>query len=175
MLIISNLDIWTVHGYLTDGVTALEIQEHRDRWERHYNEFQVPSGKTAWMTETSGFDDTWDTSNADAFDLSVAIYSMLYYGKGSAWVYWYGAGALLNGSTPTQRYYSSKQFFRYIRPGSRMVSVTTDAPDILACAFENTALNNFVVVLINVSSSSKLLSLTGDNIPAASCHLISIA
>lgn len=136
---LAQLDRWAVHGY-TDGAAATAVQRHAALWRRHYEQFQVPTSKPAWMTETSGYDDTWNTASTDAFDLGIAIHAMLYYGKGSAWVYWYGAGDLLDGDRKTRRYHVSRQFFRFIRPGARMVKLASPDPQVLGAAFEHRGL-----------------------------------
>ena len=63
-----------------------------------------------------------------AFDLAQAIFAALYYGKVSAWLWWQGSEnsgmtefSLMQGTRVGKRYYASKQFYRYVRPGARMV------------------------------------------------------
>ncbi|MET0334779.1 MAG: hypothetical protein ABW190_10950 [Rhizobacter sp.] len=160
-----QMDRWAVHGY-SDGVAATAVARHRDLWERHYQQFQQPSGKPGWMTETSGYNSEWDTANTDAFDLGIAMHAALYYGKTAAWVYWAADGDLMPDGTPVKQYHVAKQFYRFIRPDARMVSLTSPDAEVLGAAFEHTGLSNFVVVLINQSAVSKTLSLAGGNVPA---------
>ncbi|MGE5557313.1 MAG: glycoside hydrolase family 30 beta sandwich domain-containing protein, partial [Bacillota bacterium] len=169
---LSNLDRWAVHGY-TDGVSATDISVLEDYWTRTRTQFSDPSGKPYWQTEISGYGDNWEKTDVyGAFELGLSIASALQYGRISAWVWWQGselAGisqySMMQGTNVSKKYYVSKQFYRFIRPGARMVALSSGDPDILACAFEHGTLNNFVVVLLNKSTSAKTISLGGANIP----------
>jgi hypothetical protein len=134
----------------------------------------VPHGKASWMTETSGYTDNWsDTNGARA--LAFAIYSALGYGQASAWIWWQGSevgGApgqyTLMGGTQYlgKRYYVSKQFYRYIRPGARMLKVTSSDASLFVVAFAHPTTGAFTVVAINTASSDKPLNLGGANVPS---------
>ncbi len=168
------LDVFAVHGY-TDGVQATAIVNHRDYWTRTREQFSDPTGKPYWMTETSGYIDSWngDGDKPGAIDLAIAIHAALYYGRASAWVWWQGSElsgisefCLMSGYQKGKKYSASKHFYRFVRPGSRMVDLNSVDEEILGVAFENTDLDNFVVIFINPSLSDKAVNLEGSNIPA---------
>jgi O-glycosyl hydrolase len=131
------------------------------------------------MTETSGYVDSWEGGfntkgerRPGAFDLAQAIYAALAYGKVSAWVWWQGSSSehpsefsLMRGTSVGHRYYASKHFYRFIRPGARMLRTVSDDPEVLATAFEHSAIGNFVSVLINTAHTDKPVSLEGEQVP----------
>jgi O-glycosyl hydrolase len=172
---LSNLDIWAYHGYL-EGISPTASSKLATLWNVIQTEYTQPSGKPVWMTETSGYGENWVKAGnkPGALDLAIDIQSALIYGNVSAWVWWQGselAGIgeynLMQGTTRGKKYYASKQFYRFIRPGARRVKLNFNASDgVIGSAFEHTALNNFVVVLINSSEKAVQANLTGANIPA---------
>jgi len=170
---LKNLDVFAVHGY-TNGVLAEAIANHKDYWTRTREQFSDPTGKPYWMTETSGYADAWIGMGGKpgALDLAVAIHSALYHGRASAWVWWQGSNlsriddyCLMKGTEAGKKYYVSKHYYRFVRPGSRMVDLQLEDAEVLAAAFENESLDNFVVVLINTSFDTKLVRLDGERIP----------
>jgi len=173
---LTNIDVLAYHGY-SDGVQATAISRHKALWESAYKNFQVPSKKPSWMTETSGYVDTWLASSGKpgALDLGIAIASSLKYGKASAWVWWQGSqsnGAtnefgLMSGTTVGKRYNVSKHFYRYIRPGAVMIEAATTDANLLSSAFYNPVSKAFTSVLINSSASPKLVTLSGTNVPTS--------
>ncbi len=145
-----------------------------DMWENHLDQFTNPLNKKAWMTETSGYADTWENSvKPDALALAQDISAALFYGNLSTWVWWQGSKlggisdySLMKGTTTGKKYHVSNQFYRYIRPGAvRVKSSTTDA-ELMVSAFENTTINSHTIVIINPSSSAKSISFGGNNLPA---------
>src|SRR5690606_3911295 len=54
----AQLDIFAVHGY-QDGVNASSGSELAMMWNKHLEEFAAPLNKKIWMTETSGYVDSW--------------------------------------------------------------------------------------------------------------------
>lgn len=155
-----HLDILAVHGY-SDGVNPTPSSTAATLWARAAKNC-ASVGKNLWMTETSGFDDNW----SGTMDLAEAIYAALKYGKVAAWVYWTFTGLIDNGA-PTLRYYASKQFYRYIRPGAVMIDIDDTADDdVFAVAFNHPQDQTLTVVLLNLGSSSQSISLEGDGIPA---------
>ena len=82
----------------------------------------------------------------------------------------------MDGTIVKKRYYVSKQFYRYIRPGAQMLdAITTDA-GVLSTAFINTRNNAFTSVLINSSATDKVVTLAGNNIPATyQCYITTSA
>lgn len=174
---LAELGAFAAHGY-SDGVLATAGSKMSRLW-ANFHEGVQETGKPIWMTETSGYVDSWEPGNngdgeerPGALDLAQAIYAALYHGKASAWIWWQGSElgqvnefALMNGTSVGKRYYASKQFYRFIRPGARMVETTSDDSSVLAAAFERQALGSFIVVLINGDESSKSVALEGDGLP----------
>jgi hypothetical protein len=66
----------------------------------------------------------------------------------------------------SKRYYVSKQFFRFVRPGARMVKTSSADNSVLAVAFEHTGMDAFAVILINSSARSRSINLAGANLPS---------
>jgi len=174
---LNNIDVLAYHGY-SDGVQATAIAQHKALWESAYKNFQVPSKKPSWMTETSGYVDTWlaSASKPGALDLGIAIQSSLKYGKASAWVWWQGSGAgsgvtsefsLMSGTNVGKKYYVSKQFYRYVRPGAVMVDAATTDTNLISSAYYSPNSKEFTSVLINTSATAKMITLTGANVPTS--------
>lgn len=162
------LGIFAVHGYGADGISAGGSDANWIATQIEAAKYNYP----LWMTETSGYQDTYE----GAMKLANAIHSALYYGKLSAWVWWSYNGessdqfSLITNNVPTKRYYTSKNFYKYIRPGAVMVDVTSADADIKASAFAHQANKTLTVVLINNSTVAKTVSIgyyTGSNLPAS--------
>jgi len=126
------------------------------------------------MTETSGYTESW----ADSIRLGQDIYLALKYGHASAWVWWQisendGTGnppseySLMNLGVPGKKYYVSKQYYRYVRPGAVRVESSTNNSDVLVTAFHHKTNRTVAIVLINTGASEKLvtLNITGGDIP----------
>jgi glucuronoarabinoxylan endo-1,4-beta-xylanase len=173
---ISNIDILAVHGY-SDGVSPSSSSKLAQLWNTTQTEHAVPAGKPYWMTETSGYTDSWK-GTADkpsgALNLAMDIHAALNHGNVSAWVWWQGSNAngidefsLMKGiETKGKKYYASKHFYRFIRPGAVRIKLTSDETlGVFATAYENTAMGSFTIVLINNSDKQVKLNLTGDNVP----------
>jgi hypothetical protein len=134
------------------------------------------------MSETSGYVDTIEAGlNAKgqrlpgALDLAESIYAALYYGHASAWV-WY-QGSEVGASAPSEfalmssvtkrgkKYYVSKNYYRYIRPGAQMVQASSDDSEVLVAAFDHRVANTLTIIAINGGQESKSVALTGTNLP----------
>jgi glucuronoarabinoxylan endo-1,4-beta-xylanase len=170
----SNLDILAVHGY-SDGISASSGSELAKMWVNHTEQFAKPMNKQVWMTETSGYFETWEAVNAKpgALNLAMDMYAGLKYGNISAWVWWQGSQSgligefnLMNNTTVTKRYYISKHYFRYIRPGAIRIESTSSDAAVFVTAYENAAKGTYTIVLIN-SGDAKSVSLEGFNLPAS--------
>jgi glucuronoarabinoxylan endo-1,4-beta-xylanase len=169
----ADFDVLAYHGY-QDGVAPTASSQLAQYWTYVRTNWAVPHNKPSWMTETSGYTDTW-TSNTGARTLGFAIYSALAYGQASAWVWWQGSEL---GSAPgeynlmqgtkvlSKRYYVSKQFYRYIRPGAKMVQTTSSDSTLFVVAFTHATMGSFTVVVINTASQDKGLVLGGSDIPS---------
>jgi len=160
------VDIIATHGYAFDGITAASTDAQT--WQAMYN-WGKPYNKPLWMTETSGFSNDFK----GAMDLSKAMYTALNFGNISAWLFWalsqsnVDEFALMSTSgTKSKRYYASKNFYRYIRPGAVRFSIDASADSkIYPLAFTNTALNSTTIVLINDNTTDKVISLPSAGLP----------
>jgi len=65
---------------------------------------------------------------------------------------------------PNSSFYTSMNYFKYIRPGAVRVESSSDHPDVLATAFENPD-GRFTVVLINKGNAPVSLKLEGEDLP----------
>lgn len=169
-----NIDILAVHGY-SDGVSASSGSELAKMWTNHAEQFSGPLNKPVWMTETSGYADSWSGygSTPGALNLAMDIYSGLNFGNMQAWVWWQGSEAsgisnysLMSNNTGGKKYYVSKHYFRYIRPGAIRVKSISDDPDIFVTAFEHQVKGTNTIILINNGSESKSVSIQGADLPA---------
>jgi O-glycosyl hydrolase len=168
-----NLDILAVHGY-SDGVSATSGSELAKMWTNHLQQFSVPLNKPSWMTETSGYTDTWTGSGSTpgALNLAMDIYSGLVYGDMQAWIWWQGSEAngisnysLMSNMTCGKKYYVSKHFFRYIRPGAVRVKCTSDDAEVFAAAFEHNGKGTNTIIIINFSDEARSVSIQGTGLP----------
>jgi O-glycosyl hydrolase len=178
---LGQMGIWAVHGY-SDGVLATPTSQMSKYWASFYAGTQS-THLPIWMTETSGYVDTIEAgSNASgdklpgALDLAQSIYAALYHGHLSGWVWWQGSelGAgmpsefdLMSSVTKRgKKYYISKNYYRYIRPGAQMVQAASDDTEVLVAAFDHDAAKTFTVIAINGGTASKSVTLTGASLPA---------
>ncbi len=163
------MGIWANHGYGNDGQTPDPNSAEAAAWVGAWN-VVGNTGRPLWMTETSGYDDTWP----NCMQLGTAIYAALKCGRASGWVWWQlgeeGVSAynLMNLDTPTKRYYVSKQYYRYVRPGAVVVESTSDDPNVFVLAFRHAAKSTATIILINTAQAQRTadLSIAGDILPA---------
>lgn len=130
---------------------------HRQQeWDEvtRWNEVTRPFHRQTWMTETSGHEATW----AGAFKLACDMYDYLVGGNMSAWFYWQitdnassSEYALMIGKEPTPKYYASKHFYRWVRPGAVRVEAHSTHPDLLVSTFRHDPDGSLTMVLINRS------------------------
>lgn len=168
------VDIIAVHGYANDGVNPGSADAKT--WEAMYNwgaTYKLP----LWMTETSGYPDTQD----GAVELSKAMYIALKYGNASAWVFWSISTSTLDAyslmssaGVKSKRYYTSKNFYRYIRPGAKRFGIeSTDSDKLLPLAFNHPGDQSTSIIIINDNKTSGMpVRLTGSGIPAELSMLI---
>lgn len=169
-------DIIAVHGYDFDGVTAASTSAQT--WQTMYG-WGAPYGKPLWMTETSGF----ENSQVGAIKLAKAMYTAFRFGNVSAWVHWslstttLDAYSLMSSSgEKSKRYYVSKNFYKYIRPGAvRTDANASDGSNVYPLAFQHTSENSTTVILINDAGSGKPVRLSGANLPAQFSMLVTSA
>jgi O-glycosyl hydrolase len=117
----------------------------------------IPS-KQLWMTETSGHANSWE----GAMLLASNIYNALYYGNINAWLWWAIADkksaeafALIVDGVPTSKYYVSKQFYHFIRPGAIRIQSLINDSEVISLAFKNSGEYKCVSILINVGEKEK--------------------
>ncbi|MCY7350376.1 MAG: PKD domain-containing protein [Cytophagaceae bacterium] len=155
----SYVSIVAVHGYAFDGVQPGSADAAT--WQTIYGWGQ-PYNLPLWMTETSGF----KNDQAGAIKLAGAMYNALRFGNVSAWLFWtlaeleVGDYSLLSSSgQKTKRFFVSKQFYRYVRPGARRVGASSENASVLSLAFQDSG--KTILVLINQSPADQVLRLTG--------------
>ena len=158
-----------VHGYALDGKTGRGWQA--SQWQELY-QAGAQHGIPLWMTETSGYANDYD----GAMQLAQAIHFGLYYGKISAWVWWtlsvskgnpdsHPYGLILGLDEKTVRYYASKHFYKFIRPGMQQIASSSFDRDILVVAFQHPENGRTTIVLINRGDTTKAFSLHADGLP----------
>jgi O-glycosyl hydrolase len=152
------LDIYAVHSYV-DGVAP--DYGSAEGWSELFENITVNYNKPLWMTETSGYAQTLE----GAMNLAKSMYLALRFGNISAWVYWGISGepgsefSLMANGEPTILYYTSKQFFKFITPGSIRVQTLSSDEDVLTLGFKNPADGSMSLILINTSADEKTISL----------------
>ena len=161
-------DIVAIHNYDADGihVGGAGAQE----WERIYGWAQTGEPKyPTWMTETSDTIKTWEAS----MDLGGAIFNALAYGNASAWLYWQfaegddpRARGLVLSNTPTTKFFISKQYYQFIRPGAMRVDASVTGGEIPSLAFKNEGESTVTVVLINSNAVPQIVRISGSELPA---------
>ena len=175
------LDIVAIHGY-NDGVAASSGSSLNTYWTNLKTNFTDPYNKKAWMTETSGYGDSWEneTSNGNvipgAFSLAQDIYSGLKYGNMSGWIWWQGSEeqsandpisnyTLMDNLRTGKKYAVSKHYYRYIRPDAQRVEATSSDPQIFVTAYEHLGNGTNTIVIINNDVVSKPINVNGANLP----------
>ena len=154
-------DIIATHGYETDGVG--EAQPTYDGWSRLWQESQqCQYPKEFWMTETYPTYRDWNS----ALSLAGAIHGALVYGNVGLWTLWSIEGTLMDKGTPTASFYTSKNYYKYIRPGARRVKALSQHDDILVSSFIDQEEKTLTTVLINKGTTPLTVTLSGDSIPA---------
>ena len=161
----SYVSFIATHGYAFDGITASSSDALT--WEKMYN-WGAPYHKPLWMTETSGFENDY----AGAMKMAKAMYTALRFGNISAWLFWslstnsLDAFSLMSSSgQKSKRYWVSKNFYRYIRPGATRIKAT--APEnsgIYALAFTHPAEASQTILFINDNSTGRFIKLDGPSL-----------
>jgi O-glycosyl hydrolase len=165
---VAQLDIFAVHGY-QDGVNASSGSELAMMWSKHLEEFAAPLNKKTWMTETSGYVDSWEGTGGTpgALSLAIDLQTALLFGNVSGWIVWQGSSldaindfTMMSDLTVGKKYYASKNFYRYIRPGAVRVAGTSSDEAVSVSAFKHEANDTHTIVLINTASESKGIDLS---------------
>ncbi|MEP6947898.1 MAG: PKD domain-containing protein [Ginsengibacter sp.] len=161
------VSIIAVHGYALDGVTANSPDALT--WHTMYS-WGAGYSMPLWMTETSGF----SNDMKGAMDLSKAMYTAITFGNVSAWLHWSLSTATLDSyslmsssGARSKRYYISKNFYRYVRPGDyRIQSSAPDQTNIYPLAFKNDTAHTNTIVLINDNTEGRAVKLVGAALPS---------
>ncbi len=161
------ISIIAVHGYALDGVTA--NSPDAQTWQT-MNSWGAQYGKPLWMTETSGFSNDFK----GAMDLAKAMYTAINFGNISAWLFWSLSTGNLDeyclmssSGTKSKRYFVSKNFYRYIRPGAYRISVSApEQTNIYPLAFKHDIENSQTIILINDNTIDKAIKLSGAGLPS---------
>ncbi len=159
-------DIVAIHNYDADGASVGGAG--CDYWSNIYDWAQKGEHKyKTWMTETSGHKNDW----GGAMTLAGNIFNALECGNSSAWVFWsfsvseggaeYG---LVVGNRPSSRFYVSKQYYKFIRPGA--VRVNAVSAGIPAIAFKDDQAKTVSIVLLNNTSEPQTIEIKGAGLPS---------
>lgn len=159
-------DIVAIHNYDADGASVGGAG--CDYWNNIFNWAQAGNNQyKTWMTETSGHKDDW----SGAMTLAGNIFNALECGNASAWVFWsfsvsegspeYG---LVVSNRPSSRFYVSKQYYKFIRPGA--VRVNAVSAGIPAIAFKDDSAKTVSVVLLNNTSEPQTIEIKGLGLPS---------
>ncbi len=153
--------IIATHGYAEDGVGQKNptYQGWTDLWNATQ---RCRPPKELWMTETYPEYENW----ASAFSLAGAIHGALAYGQVSLWTLWDIEGTLMIQGKPTASFYTSKNYYKFIRPGAVRVKADENHENLLATAFVDDKSYRLTLVLINTSAQPLLVAASGDSIPA---------
>jgi O-glycosyl hydrolase len=160
-------DIVAVHGYDLDGVTA--NSPDAQSWKTMYS-WGASYNKPLWMTETSGYKNDW----AGAIRLAKAMYTAIRQGNVSAWLYWTISTGTLDefslmssSGLKSKRYYVSRNFYRFIRPGAQRVSADAPADShIYPLAFRHILQQATTIIIINESERPEAITILGGGLPS---------
>ena len=106
--------------------------------------------------------------------LARAMYTAFRFGNVSAWVFWSLSeeqapdySLMTTGGIKSKRYWVSKQFYRYVRPGAVRVETNTETSgrtdaDLLPLAFVKDGLPTLVIS--NIGTASKAIRVKGDGV-----------
>lgn len=117
------------------------------------------------MTETSGHDTNWD----GAINLAKDIHEYLVQGNFSAWIYWQISGntggsnpglyTLMLDGKPTKKYYTSKHFYRFVRPGAIRIAASSNNKALLVSAYKHPEEGTLTIVMINPTDEPMTIKL----------------
>lgn len=156
----THIDALAVHGYL-DGVNVSSGTDLAQYWINHKREFGSYPGTRSWMTETSGYEDTWEPANSrpGAMGMAVDIATAITFGNVSAWVHWQGSQldgidrfSLMSDRTVGKKYQASKHFYHFIRPGAIRIEATSPNEEVTVLGFHHAVHDTKTFVLINTKT-----------------------
>lgn len=134
---------------------------------------QVPAGLPLWMTEYSNTSHVGYGSYDEGFAQAELIHGALTSGAGM-YVVWNlyrpgGPGEALvvispthgaPGYTVTPKYWTARQFAKFIRPGARRITADADDPAVAASAYRNVD-GSIVTIFLNRSSDARWALIEG--------------
>ena len=157
----SYTDYFAVHGY--DGTGITPGFPSYSNWSDLFELAQEGDNpKEMWMTETHIGYRNWNS----AMQLAGALHGSLWAGNISLWTNWSFGDMQLTDNRPNSSFYTSMNYFKYIRPGAIRVGTNSNHPDLLATAFENKD-GRFTIVIINKGDNPVSVKLEGDDLPSA--------
>lgn len=151
------------HSY---NINFFKPEENNDRWIRAYNLANL-CDKGIWLTEYClDYDNSKKGTWNEAIILVQHVHNALVYGRVSAWIYHElymdpskSPIALIDKDKhPYPKFYTMKQYFRYVRPESVRVVAESNSNDILATSFVHKEDKTFTIVVINRAKSDKKVS-----------------
>ncbi len=163
----------SLHAYDL-SVDYYDIGAYRQKW-RQVRKVVAPYNKTLWMTEFSNYSGalsgrnpgSWPEALAWARHLHLALVegrcsAVLFWGlyfdkKGEALIYARDSRATKFEITP--KFYTSKNFFRFIRPGAVRVECSAGNSPLEVSAFWHQQRREYVAVLINPGRRQRQASL----------------
>ncbi|MCI0513425.1 T9SS type A sorting domain-containing protein [candidate division KSB1 bacterium] len=155
-----STDIIATHSYAEDGVG--EQNPLYQGWTDLWNSSQRGNyPKELWMSEAYPEYQNWQS----ALSLAGAIHGALVYGNVSLWSLWSIEGTLMDKGQPTASFYTSKNYYKFIRPGARRINVSETHNDLLASAFIDPKNKLLTTVMINKSAAPLKVTTLGDSIP----------
>lgn len=150
---------FAVHGY--DGTGVQSGFPSYSNWQSLRNlAYAEPNAKEMWMSETHIGYEGWNS----ALNMAGALHGSLWAGDITLWTNWGFGDMQLTKNIPNSTFYSSKNYFKFIRPGAIRVTSSASAADLLVTAFRNTD-GKLVMVIVNKGTSAISTSFQGNNLP----------
>ncbi len=158
---LSLIYAWAVHGY---------EHERNVRADTGSYDGSTPTQKPMWVTSGGARSEDWH----DALVQILRLHGFLRNGKGSVWTWWSlmttdesSDCCLLRNGAPTDMYYTSHHYYRYIRPGTRQIESTTSDTNVHVVAFYHEQYDCMALVLVNSTASSYTVNgIDGAGVPA---------
>jgi glucuronoarabinoxylan endo-1,4-beta-xylanase len=179
------IDVWAVHGY-SDGVNPSSGSKIAKYWTNCLSHFSGATNKPQWMTETSGYTEKWEyglnsqgNQAPGAFNLALDIHAGLQYGNMAGWVFWAGSekssngtaseGCLTNDTIVGKKYYVSKHFYHFIRPGAIRVESKSSDTTLFMTAYYHPDMGTHTLIVLNTSDVAKnfQIAMNGNNLPSS--------
>jgi glucuronoarabinoxylan endo-1,4-beta-xylanase len=122
-----------------------------------------------WMTEYSNDGGSNEGTWIEALRASEHVHNALIYGNVTAYLafelYQWPLPVIKSDGIKTPRFYTLKQYFKYVRPGAVRIMAQSDDSDLLSSAFLNSQDETLTVVVINRGTVSKTAAFSMKNFP----------